>query len=263
MTTLTPYLFEGREVRTLVGDDGEPRFVLADLCTVLGIANVGNVLARLDDDEKGSIRLTDGTPGNPTRAVVTEAGMYSVIIRSDAPNAAAFRRWVTHEVLPAIRRTGTYTTPAAAPALPASYAEALRELAATVEQKEALAAKVEADAPKVNYVETYVADGDLRTFRSVAASLDVGEHELRQLLLDHGWIYCDTASRWSETRQEKVLVRRYSAYSHKRTYFHPVAVHEAPRFKGEVMHTLKITPAGAEAIARLLDRATAPRQVAS
>ena len=262
MTTLTPYLFEGREVRTLVGDDGEPRFVLADLCTVLGISNSRMVAARLDDDERG-VSQADTPGGRQQVTVVTEAGMYSVIIRSDAPNAATFRRWVTHDVLPAIRRTGTYTTSAAAPALPASYAEALRELATTVEQKEALAAKVEADAPKVNYVETYVADGDLRTFRSVAASLDVGEHELRQLLLDHGWIYCDTASRWSETRQEKVLVRRYSAYSHKRAYFHPVPVHEAPRFKGEVMHTLKITPTGAEAIARLLDRATAPRQVAS
>lgn len=92
---------------------GEPWFVAADVCTVLGITNVGNVLARLDDDEKDSIHLPDGTRGNPNRAIVNEPGLYSLLFRSDKPEAKQFKRWVTHDVLPAIRRAGGYVSPAA------------------------------------------------------------------------------------------------------------------------------------------------------
>lgn len=121
-------------------------------------------------------------------------------------------------------------------------------------ENRALTEKVAEDAPKVNYVELYVADSDLLKFRTVAAANDVGEDWLRDLLVAKGWIYVETESRWSERKQCKEIRRRYSAYSHKRQYFRPVEVHEAPRFKGEVMHTLKVTPAGAEAIARLIVR---------
>lgn len=256
-TDLTQYAFEGREVRVLVGDDGEPRFLLADLCAVLGIANVGNVVARLDADEVGSIRLTDGTPGNPNRAVVTEAGMYSVILRSDSPAAGPFQRWVTHEVLPAIRRTGGYGV-VDGRALPQSYSDALRMLAAEVERSTTLNAQIEADAPKVAYVETYVADSDLLTFRTVAANLGVKESALRELLVERRWIYVEMSSRWSEKAQKIEPQRRYSAYADKKAYFTPRLAHEAPRFKGEAMHTLKITPAGASAIARLVRQSGIP-----
>ncbi|MBF6213706.1 phage antirepressor KilAC domain-containing protein [Nocardia puris] len=117
-----------------------------------------------------------------------------------------------------------------------------------------LTEKVAEDAPKVNYVELYVADSDLLKLRTVASANQVGEEWLRDLLLAKGWIYVETESRWSNTKGCMEIRRRYSAYSHKRQYFRPVEVHEAPRFKGEVMHTLKATPAGAEAIARLVDR---------
>ncbi|WP_328439206.1 phage antirepressor KilAC domain-containing protein [Nocardia puris] len=117
-----------------------------------------------------------------------------------------------------------------------------------------LTEKVAEDAPKVHYVELYVADADLLKLRTVAAANEVGEEWLRDLLLSKGWIYVETESRWSNTKGCMEIRRRYSAYSHKRQYFRPVEVHEAPRFKGEVMHTLKITPAGAEAVARLIDR---------
>ncbi|RBO82120.1 phage antirepressor KilAC domain-containing protein [Nocardia puris] len=117
-----------------------------------------------------------------------------------------------------------------------------------------LTEKVAEDAPKVNYVELYVADSDLLKLRTVASANEVGEEWLRDLLLAKGWIYVETESRWSNTKGCMEIRRRYSAYSHKRQYFRPVEVHEAPRFKGEVMHTLKATPAGAEAIARLVNR---------
>lgn len=120
-----------------------------------------------------------------------------------------------------------------------------------------LTEKIADDAPKVNYVELYVADSDLIKFRAVAASNNVAENWLRDLLVERDWVYVETESRYSERKGCKEIRRRYSAYAHKRQYFRPVEVHEAPRFKGEVMHTLKITPAGAEAIARLIAREVA------
>lgn len=107
------FTFDGAEVRTVIRD-GDPWWVAGDVCAALCITNVGNALSRLDDDEKSSIRLTDGTPGNPNRAIINEAGLYSLIIRSDRPDARKFKRWITHEVLPAIRKTGQYV-PTAVP----------------------------------------------------------------------------------------------------------------------------------------------------
>ncbi|OCB15126.1 phage antirepressor KilAC domain-containing protein [Mycobacterium intracellulare] len=119
------------------------------------------------------------------------------------------------------------------------------------------AEKIADDAPKVNYFEIYVADADCLKFRTVAANNNVGEEWLRGLLLEKGWIYVETERRYSESKGCVEIRRRYSAYAHKRSYFRPIEVHEAPRFKGEVMHTLKVTPQGAESIARLITRETA------
>lgn len=136
-------------------------------------------------------------------------------------------------------------------ALPQTHAEALRELAATVERNALLEAKAIADEPKVEYVDRFVADNDLRLLRNVAKSIGVTESELRARLIEQKWIYAEHTTRWSESKQEKETVTRYSPYSHKAQYFEPVPNHLAPRFKGEVMHTLKVTPAGAAAISRM------------
>lgn len=143
----------------------------------------------------------------------------------------------------------------AVPALPQSYGEALRELASAVEAREALTAKVAADAPKVEYIDQFVASGDLLKLRHVASNLGVQESVLRDLLIRKNWIYAEHTDRWSEKRDCKVTQTRYSAYADKKPYFQPVMVHDAPRFRGEVMHTLKVTPAGAAAIRRLHENA--------
>lgn len=88
--------------------DGEPWFVAKDVCDALGLGNVGQALSRLDEDEKSSITLNDGTPGNPNKLVVNEPGLYTLVLSSRKPEAHAFKRWVTHEVLPALRRDGAY-----------------------------------------------------------------------------------------------------------------------------------------------------------
>ncbi|AKJ72133.1 hypothetical protein GMA1_36 [Gordonia phage GMA1] len=86
---------------------GKVGFVLADLCTAVAIANPRNVAARLDDDQKG-VRPVDTLGGLQQMTVVSEAGMYEVVLRSDKPEAVAFRRWLTGTVLPEIRKTGQY-----------------------------------------------------------------------------------------------------------------------------------------------------------
>ena len=102
-TNITPFTYNDHQIRTVAGPDGATWFVARDVCDILAITNAGNALASLDEDERGSIRIADGTPGSPNKAIVSEAGLYSLILRSRKPEAQAFKRWVTHEVLPSLR----------------------------------------------------------------------------------------------------------------------------------------------------------------
>lgn len=258
---LVPFEYGDAQVRVVMIDD-EPWFVLADLCKVLGLTRSASAVAeRLGDGVRQAYPISDSLGRTQQASIVSEPGMYEVVIRSDKPEAVAFRRWITGEVLPSIRKTGGYATRPAINGADITRLE-LIEIARNAEterlaleaENKTLADKVAEDAPKVNYVELYVADADLMKLRTVAASNDVGEDWLRDLLLEKGWIYVETERRWSNSKECMEIRRRYSAYSHKRPYFRPAEVHEAPRFRGEVMHTLKITPVGAEAIARLINR---------
>lgn len=133
-----------------------------------------------------------------------------------------------------------------------------RDLALMVVDAEDRADRAEAAArelaPKAEYVDTFVADEDHLTFRTVASTLDIGEQELRDLLIDRGWIYRESTTRWSNRKNKLVTVNRYCEYAHKKPYFYRSLTHDAPRFRGEVMHTLKITAPGAQAVARLVNR---------
>ena len=112
MTTNTMQIFNYGEypVRTVL-QDGEPWWILADVCRVLDLSNPRAVADRLDEDERRKFDL----PRQGETWCVNESGLYSVILRSDKPEAKPFRRWVTHEVLPAIRREGTYSIAAQPP----------------------------------------------------------------------------------------------------------------------------------------------------
>lgn len=158
MTDLMPFAYGEQPVRIVV-IDGEPWFVLADLCQALGLSNVGNVAARLDEDMKSSVRLTDGTPGNPNKVVVSEPGMYEVVIRSDKPEAVAFRRWITSDVLPTIRKTGSYRTDAIEAQVPKTLPDALRAYAREVEAREAAEAYAMELEPKAEAYTAFI-DGD-------------------------------------------------------------------------------------------------------
>jgi anti-repressor protein len=96
------------KVRVVIDKHGNPWWVAKDVCDVLGIGNVSDALSRLDDDEKNTIVLNDGNRGNPNMTVVNESGLYALIMTSRKPEAKAFKKWVTSEVLPSIRKTGSY-----------------------------------------------------------------------------------------------------------------------------------------------------------
>ena len=113
---VVPFSFESHSVRAIVDESGEPIFVAVDVCACLDIANARDAVAGLDEDEKGV--ATIDTPGGPQKmAVINEPGLYSLVLRSRKPEAKAFKRWITHEVLPSLRKTGGYTV-ASAPAKP-------------------------------------------------------------------------------------------------------------------------------------------------
>jgi len=134
--------------------------------------------------------------------------------------------------------------------IPQTYAEALRELADTADRAAAAELQVARDAPKVAYHDDFVCTEDLIRLATVASTLGITEKRLRELLIEHRWIYREVGSRRSQKTGEKITVYRYSEYADKKRYFQRQEVHDAPRFRGEVMHTLKITPDGATAIVR-------------
>ena len=111
-----PLLFEGQHlIRAIVAADGEPWFIGADICRALDLANPNQALSRLDDDERSTLTIaegapgvSEGAPGGPARVIISEAGVYRLIFTSRKEAAERFKRWLAHDVLPRIRKTGRY-----------------------------------------------------------------------------------------------------------------------------------------------------------
>jgi anti-repressor protein len=105
---LRPFDFEGAAVR-VVDRDGESLFCAADVCHILEIGNVSQAISRLDDDEKHDVITNDVTGRPQETAFINESGLYSLTLTSRKPAAKRFKKWVTSEVLPSIRKTGSYS----------------------------------------------------------------------------------------------------------------------------------------------------------
>lgn len=207
-TTITPFDYQGHAVRTLTGPDGEPRFVLADLCKVLNIGNPSDVSRRLSETMKGVDQID--TPGGRQKVtVVTEAGMYSVVLRSDKPEAVQFQEWVTTEVLPSIRKHGVYMTPDTLEKV-LTDPDLLIRLATDLKNERAaraeLEAKVAEDAPMTRFGRTLAAsDGDLLV-KQVAAAITaegvrISQPTLFTWLRDHGWLCRNRGRLWNAPTQ--------------------------------------------------------------
>lgn len=115
MNDLQIFTYQQSAVRT-VERDGEPWFVLKDVCDVLNLTTPARVAERLDKDEVSQTHLTDSLGRQQETTIINESGLYSVILRSDKPEAKPFRKWVTSEVIPAIRRHGSYSQKPLTPA---------------------------------------------------------------------------------------------------------------------------------------------------
>lgn len=173
-------------VRCVLGENGEPLFVAADVCKVLELDNPTEALSGLDSDEVNTLRIAEGIRGNPNMRVITEAGLYSLILRSRKPEAKTFKRWVTHDVLPSIRKHGAYMTPAVLEKvlLSPDFVIGLCERIKTEQGKVfALEAKVKQDAPKVQYHDAVTASSQEITVADMAALLkkngiDIGRDRL-------------------------------------------------------------------------------------
>lgn len=180
-------IFENQEFGKIraVEIDGEPWFVGKDVALALGYKDTINALkAHVDDEDKrGGWRIT--TPsGVQEMTVINESGLYSLVLSSKLPTAKKFKRWVTSEVLPSIRRTGGYI-------LPKDYPSALRALADSEERRIALEAENKALAPKAEYFDDLVERNLLTGFRETAKEIGAKPKQFVKDLLDGKYIYRD------------------------------------------------------------------------
>jgi prophage antirepressor-like protein len=117
MSQIIPFEFESHALRVNLDAAGQPWFVAADVCAALDLPETHKAIARLDDDEKG--RNSIPTPGGQQdMSMVNESGLYNLVLGSRKPEAKRFKRWITHEVLPSIRKTGSYASATSVSALP-------------------------------------------------------------------------------------------------------------------------------------------------
>jgi anti-repressor protein len=230
VTAVELFTYRDADLRMVVRA-GEPWFVAADVCAVLEIADPKSSVRLLDDDERGV--HTMHTLGGPQQVlVVNEPGLYSLILRSRKPEAKAFKRWVTHEVLPQIRRTGTYSAPPAnttAPVPDLSTPEGVLAMAeqftATARQLVAATAKVAELAPAAeswNTLATAQGDflvADAAKILSRDPVIKLGQQRLFTLLNELGWIYRAAGDgRW-RTRQNVIETQRLSEMP--MSHYHP------------------------------------------
>ena len=216
--------FAGVHVRHVI-IDGEPWFVLADVVAALGLARAASaVVDRLDDGVRQTYPIRDRLGRKQRATVVSEAGVYEVVIRSDAPSARDFRRWLTTQVIPSIQRTGSYSIAPATPALPQSYAEALRELAASVEAREALAVEVGQLTPRAEAWDELasaagVVVGDAAKMLA-RAGVETGPQRLFEQLSDLRWIFRGGDGKWrayASAVDDGYLAERPQSHHHPRT----------------------------------------------
>ncbi|MEV2279306.1 phage antirepressor [Nocardiopsis sp. NPDC049922] len=176
------------EVRTFL-INGAPWFVASDVCEILGLSDFRTSLRKLDEDERHTMPVTDALGRKQDTYVVNEAGLYSLILRSRKPVAKAFKRWVTHEVIPSIRKTGSY----GAPQVPGTFAEALELAAVQQRELEAATEKVKELTPKATaWIELADSKGDY-SVREAAQIISrsgypIGRDRLFGLLRSIGWI---------------------------------------------------------------------------
>lgn len=200
MSNIQIFNYQSNEVRT-VEMGGEPWFVLKDVCNILGISKYRDTAARLDADERGSVEV-DTLGGTQQVIAVNESGLYHVILRSDKPEAAPFRKWVTSEVLPSIRKNGGYIAGQEQLTPEELMAKALLVANKTLADREARICELTAQnsqltvekqimQPKAEYFDELVDRNLLTNFRETAKELGIKPKAFVAWLLDKKFLYRD------------------------------------------------------------------------
>ena len=200
MNDMQIFTYNSNEVRT-VELNGEPWFVLKDVCEVLGIADHKVTARRLDADEVCQTPLTDSMGRQQETSIINESGLYNVILRSDKPEAKPFRKWVTSEVLPSIRKHGAYMTPETLQAAilnPDTMIQLCQQLKAEQDKNAALTAQnsqltvdKQIMQPKADYFDDLVDRNLLTNFRETAKELGIKPKAFVDWLLSKKYIYRD------------------------------------------------------------------------
>lgn len=178
------------KIRTLT-IDGEPWFVAADVCKALELGNPSMTVERLDADEKG-ISSIDTLGGKQRMAIINEPGLYSVILCSRKPEAKAFKRWITHEVIPAIRKYGGYMTKSLLEQVlenPNLIYEFARRMLAEQQKNERLKQELDRAKPKADYYDAFIHPESCTNIRATAKELKVPEKMFTAFLIRKRYLY--------------------------------------------------------------------------
>jgi len=215
--TSVPFHYQGRQVRTVLVD-GQAWFVGIDVAAALELGNHRDALGRLDEDGVGTADVTDSLGRTQSTRIISEAGLYQLIFQSRVPAADTFRRWVTHDVLPTIRRTGTYSTPETPQQVMARGLVAAQQVIEQAQQQvEALTPRAEAWDELADAAGDYsVADAANVLCR---AGITTGRQRLFQTMREVGWLYEQGGRlRPRQTAVERGYVRsRVQSHRHPRT----------------------------------------------
>ena len=182
-------------IRAMRGEDGEPMFIAGDVAKILGYGDATHMTRRLEDDEKG-LRLVETPGGTQMANVITEPGLYSAILGSRVPEAKAFKRWVTHEVLPALRRDGGYMV-ARDETPEQTMARAVLLAQQTIDRQKSRIAGLEAEnegmRPKALFADAVAASDGTCLIGEFAKMLrqngvDIGQNRLFAMLREDGYL---------------------------------------------------------------------------
>ena len=173
--------------------DSDPWFVAADVCKALELEKTNRALSRLDDDEKGAHSVS--TPGGRQRmSIISESGLYSLILGSRKPEARAFKRWITHEVIPSIRKHGAYMTDSLLDALeahPEAVPEYLNRLRSENARNRELTRRLRLALPKAEYYDAFVDPADCTNIRTTAKELGIPEKQFTRYLEEKKYLFRD------------------------------------------------------------------------
>ena len=238
------FQFHNKQVRT-VQVDGEPWFVAADVCRVLGLGNPSQAVSYLDEDERCLI-TNEAWRTNGAMAAVNEPGLYSLVLKSRRPEAKSFRRWITHEVIPALRQTGGYQMAQVAPAsgklLQFSRRDLLNLAVEAENECEELRGVVADLLPKAEFYDRVADTGASFSLGETAKMLEIpcfGRNNLIRFLRAKGILMADNVAK------QRYIERGYF-HIVQRDYFAPDGT---PRVKA----VTRVYEKGVDYVRRLLD----------